>query len=150
MIMRRKASGHFGLSIPAADAIDFFTPEGERSWAPGWDPTYPSGEPSETAGTVFITEHGDTKTVWVIEKIDRTANTSAYSRTTPGHHAGTVRVRCEDRCDGHSVVSVEYDMTALTPDHAHALDAYNDERFEAMMKEWATRVTANLTPETRP
>jgi len=35
-------------------------------------------------------------------------------------------------------------MTALTPDPAQVLDAYNDEHFEAMMKEWATRVTATL------
>jgi len=144
MIMRRKASGRFELPISTSDAISFFTPEGERRWAPGWDPTYPAGEPSETPGTVFITHHGDTQTVWVIEKIDHEAHTSVYSRTTPGHHAGTVRVRCDDHPDGHCVVSVEYDMTALTPDHAHALDAYNDEHFEAMMKEWATRVTAAL------
>ena len=147
--MRHRASGNFELPIPASTAIDFFTPEGERSWAPGWDPTYPSGEPSETAGTVFITELGDTKTVWVIDKIDREGHTSAYTRTTPGHHAGRVRVRCEDRSDGQCVVSVEYDMTALTPHQAHSVDTYNDEHFEAMMKEWATRVTANLTPETR-
>ena len=144
MTMRRNSSGHFHLPLPASAAIGFFTPEGERSWAPGWDPTYPTGEPSEAPGTVFITKHGDIQTVWVIEKIDREANTSAYSRTTPGHHAGTVRVQCDDLPNGHSVVSVEYDMTALTPDHAHALDAYDDEHFEAMMEEWATRVTATL------
>lgn len=149
MIMRRKASGHFELRIPAAQAIDFFTPEGERSWAPGWDPTYPAGEPTETPGTVFITHHRDTTTVWVIEKIDRTANTSAYSRITPGHQAGTVRVRCDDQPDERCVISVEYDMTALSPDHTQVLDAYNDDSFTAMMNEWATRVTANLTPETR-
>lgn len=144
MTMRRIASGHFELPIPASEAIGFFTPEGERSWAPGWDPTYPSGEPSETPGTVFVTSHGDIATVWVIEAVDRTAHTSAYSRTAPGHHAGTVRVRCDDQPNSHCVVSVEYDMTALTPDHAQVLDAYNDEHFEAMMKEWATRVTATL------
>ena len=142
--MRRKTSGQFELPIPASSAIGFFTPEGERDWVPGWNPTYPSGETSETAGTVFITEHGDTKTVWVIEKIDRDAQMSAYSRTTPGHHAGTVRVRCDDLPGGRCVVSVAYDMTALNPDDAHALDAYNEEQFEAMMKEWATGVTATL------
>jgi hypothetical protein len=58
--MRRRASGSFELPIPASAGIGFFTPEGERRWVPGWDPAYPSGEPSETPGTVFITEHGDT------------------------------------------------------------------------------------------
>ena len=147
--MRRRASGSFELPIPASAGIGFFTPEGERRWVPGWDPAYPSGEPSETPGTVFITEHGDTETFWVIEKIDREAHTSAYSRTTPGRHAGAVRVRCEDRPAGHCLVSVEYDMTALTPGHADELDEINDEHFEAMMKVWATRVAASLTPDSR-
>ncbi|MDH3306895.1 MAG: hypothetical protein OEO77_05195 [Acidimicrobiia bacterium] len=144
MTRRRRPSGHFELPIPASTAIGFFTPEGERGWAPGWDPTYPSGEPSETAGTVFVTGHGDTETVWVIEKIDREAHTSAYSRLTPGHHAGAVRVRCDDQPGGRCVVSVEYDMTALSPDDPQALDGYDDENFEAMMTEWATKVTAAL------
>ena len=147
--MRHKASGHFELPIPAADAIGFFTPEGERSWAPGWDPTYPAGDPTETPGTVFITSHGETKTVWVIEQIDRAAHTSAFSRFTPGHHAGTVRVRCDDQPDDHCIVSVEYDMTALSASHPQILDAYTQESFTAMMKEWATRVTATLSPQAR-
>ncbi len=147
--MRRQATGQFELPITAAEAIGFFTPEGERAWAPGWDPTYPAGEPTESPGTVFITAHGDAETVWVIEKIDRGAHTAAYSRITAGHHAGAVRVRCDDQTEGRCVVSVEYDMTALHPDHPQLLDAYNDDSFTAMMTKWATRVTAALHPDTR-
>lgn len=142
MTLRRQASGEFELAIAAGTAIGYFTPEGERRWAPGWDPSYPAGDVSEKPGTVFITRHGEIETVWVIEKIDRVQNTSAYSRVTVGHHAGTVRVRCQDQPSGGCRVIVEYDMTALAPDHAGVLDAYNDEHFEAMMEEWAARVTA--------
>jgi hypothetical protein len=145
MTLRHKASGRFELPIPAADAIGLFTPEGERDWAPGWNPTYPSGEPSETSGTVFVTRHGETETVWVIERIDRAAHTSAYARITAGHHAGTVRVRCHDESGGRCVVSVEYDMTALPESHPHVLDAYDEDSFAAMMNEWATRTAATLT-----
>ena len=110
-------------------------------------PDLPSGRTTETPGTVFITRHGDTETVWVIQKVDRTANTSAYSRLTSGHHAGTVRVECDDRANDQCIVSVEYDMTTLTPDHPQGLDAYGEESFKAMMKEWETRVTTNLPPK---
>ena len=118
--------------------------------APGWDPTHASG-PSETPGTVFITNHANIETVWVVETIDRAAHTSVNSRATPGHHAGTVRARYDDQPDSHCVVSVGYDMTELTPDHAQVLDAYNDsdEHFEALIKEWATIITATCVPVER-
>lgn len=144
MTPRRRASGRFELPITAAAAIDFFTPEGERTWAPGWNPTYPAGKVSESPGTVFITSHGDAETLWVTEAIDREANTSSYARITPGHHAGTVRVRCEDQPDDRCVVTVEYDMTALPSSHPDVLGPYDDDSFAAMMDEWATRITAAL------
>jgi hypothetical protein len=148
-MMRRTATGQFELPIPATEAIDYFTPEGEKRWVDGWNPTYPEGQPTEAAGAVFVTSHGGTETVWVIDNIDRTVNTSAYSRITIGHHAGTVRVRCDDRPDGQCLVTVNYDMTSLAPQHPEVLDAYNESSFNAMMKDWATQVTATLTPNTR-
>ena len=144
MTLRRRSTGRFELPIGAAEAIDYFTPEGERSWAPGWDPQYPAGDPAESPGTVFTTRHGEVETVWVIETIDRTTNTASYSRLTSGHHAGTVRVLCEPRSVDRCVVSVEYDMTALDSSDANALHTYDDDHFEAMMNEWETRVTATL------
>jgi hypothetical protein len=142
-MMRRTATGQFELPIPAREAIDYFTPEGERRWVPGWDPAYPAGQPTETAGTVFVTSHGDTETIWVIDSIDRTAHTSAYSRITIGHHAGTVKVNCTDQA-GRCLVTVNYEMTNLNPQQPEMLDAYDESSFEAMMKEWATGVTATL------
>jgi hypothetical protein len=144
MTVRRKVSGEFELPISASDAIAFFTPEGERSWVPGWDPTYPAGESTETDGTVFVTDHGGIETVWIIDKIDRTAHTSAYSRITLGHHAGTVKVVCTDQPGGRCLVTVTYDMTNLAPHHPDMLDAYNDQHFNAMMRQWATDVGATL------
>lgn len=142
--MRRKAAGGFELPVSAADAIGLFTPEGERRWAPGWAPTYPAGEPSEAPGTLFITTHGDTETTWVITGIDRDEHTAAYARITPGRHGGTVRVRCDDRKAGRSSVFVEYDLTALSPEHSHALDRYSEEPFNAMMSQWSQAICENL------
>lgn len=143
-MMRRTVTGQFELPIPATEAINYFTPEGERSWVHGWNPTYPAGEPAETDGTVFVTRHADTETVWVIDNVDRTECTSAYSRITVGHHAGIVRVRCDDRPDGQCLVTVNYDMTSLAPQHPELLDVYNESSFKAMMNEWASGVTAIL------
>ena len=57
--MKRVGEGQFELPIAAAEAINLFTPEGERAWAPGWSPEYPAGEASESTGTVFTTDDRD-------------------------------------------------------------------------------------------
>ena len=142
--MRRNVTGQFELPVTAAEAIGCFTPEGERTWVPGWDPIYPAGERTESPGTVFITADGDVETVWVIENIDRDAYVATYCRVTAGRHAGVVRVSCDDRPNDCCVVLVEYNMTTLRPDRPQVLDAYDDDAFFAMMNEWCARVTAIL------
>ena len=145
--MRVQSSGHFDVALSAGDAIGLFTPEGERSWVPGWDPVYPGGQPSEDSGTVFLTESGGVDTIWVVIEIDRPGATAAYARTTPGHHAGVVRVACVDTAAGHATVSVAYDLTLLGSDPAE-LEAHADDNFGSMMHEWSKAVAAFLTGPT--
>jgi hypothetical protein len=142
--MRRAASGHFELDLPAHKAIALFTPEGERDWVPGWNPTYPTGNASETPGTVFISAHGSVETIWLIHTIDIHECQVSYSRFTPGHHAGTVRVSCDDTPRGGAVVSVTYDMSLLPGSDPSGLDPYDDHQFEAMLADWAQAIAHNL------
>jgi len=146
--MRRQALGRFEIVMPPAEAIGLFTPEGERAWVPAWNPTYPAGQPSEDSGTVFVTTSGDVETIWVVLEIDRRGAIAAYARITPGHHAGTARVECAEAPNGHSVVTVTYDMTLLGGDPAE-LDVYAEPNFEHMMREWANAVGRTLDRPTR-
>lgn len=147
MPQRRNSRGSFDLPVAANTAIDFFTPEGERRWVPGWNPIYPAGEPSETPGTVFITAHGHTQIVWVVHHIDRVECSAAYSRVTAGHHAGTVKVRCSDQAADRCTIGVDYDMTALTDSDPAVLEAYDEASFATMIEHWADGVTSILNSE---
>ena len=117
--------------------------KGERAWVPGWDPTYPDGQPSEEPGTVFVTDSGGVETTWVILEIDHPGATATYARVTPGHHAGVVRVACTDTPIEHSTVTVEYDLTLLSDDLSE-LDAYARHNFGLMMQEWSDAVARCL------
>ena len=120
--------------------FDLFTPEGERGWVPGWNPVYPGGEPADTAGTVFTTDVGGVNTIWLVEEIDRAACRAAYVRVTPGRHAGTVRVGCSDTPDGTCRVDVTYEMSPLPGANPTVMDTFQDDRFQAMLEEWATEI----------
>ncbi len=142
--MRRIVSGHLQCALPASQAIDRFTPEGERTWVPGWDPVYAVGTADESPGTVYTTTAGDIPTIWLIVEIDRTSHRAAYARVTPGLHAGMVQVRCEEIAPSRSNVAVSYDMTLLPGADPSALDAYRKDRFAEMMREWEHAVAARL------
>jgi hypothetical protein len=139
--MRLRSSGQFDVALPATEAIELFTPEGELGWVPGWDPRYPAGRPSEESGTVFVTGSGAIETTWVVLEIDRQRARAAYARVTPGHHAGIVRVVCSDAPEGDCTATVIYDMTLLSDD-VSALDAYAEHNFEAMLREWSMAIAA--------
>jgi hypothetical protein len=75
---------------PRAAALALFTPEGERAWAPGWDPTFPTPQRTEGPGAVFATAHGEDTTTWVM--VDQDERLVRYARFTPGATAGIVTV----------------------------------------------------------
>jgi len=114
--------GALTVPLAPAEAVHLFTPEGERAWAPGWDPAHASE-------TVFTTDH-HAHTIWVIT--DETTTTRRYVCVTPGVHAGTVEVRCE--ADGEQTrAHVTYDLAALGPEAD--LEAFAA-RYDAMLAEW--------------
>ena len=54
--------GTVRVALPPDEALALFTAEGERSWVPGWDPTYPAGGDDREVGTVFVTG----ETTWIV------------------------------------------------------------------------------------
>ncbi|HEY3001395.1 MAG TPA: hypothetical protein VGJ44_03520, partial [Kribbellaceae bacterium] len=51
-----RLTGRITIDAPPDEAYRLFTPEGERAWAAGWDPSYPVPATDDTApGTVFET-----------------------------------------------------------------------------------------------
>lgn len=66
---RVRLRGTVAVQVPPAEAIELFTPSGERRWAEGWDPSFPAPVADETEpGTVFETDaHGSL--TWVV--VDR-------------------------------------------------------------------------------
>jgi hypothetical protein len=138
---RSAQSGIIYVPLPPERAFDLFTAEGERLWAPGWDPTILSE-------AVFLTRHGGEETIWTIVEADRGTGRLCYSRVSPGVRAGTVRVRLSPDGTG-SRVEVSYDMTALGPLGVEAVTKMDRAGFAAMLHDWerfiADAIAANAS-----
>lgn len=133
-------SGTVHVAAPLRQAFQFFTPDGERLWVPGWSPEYLHpvvGEQCE--GAVFRTSAGGEETLWMVTRYDPVGGVAEYVRVTPGSRMGTVSIRSEAETASTTVVHVTYRVTALSPDGNGVLEAF-DAGFAAMMGEWASGV----------
>ena len=132
-------SAELNVNLPPAQALALFTAEGERAWAPGWDPGFPAPERTEGAGAVFVTAHAEQTTTWVM--VDQDEHGVRYARFTPGATAGTVAVTVLAAESTSTRVRVSYDLTALSPDGARWLEAFADD-FVTYIAHWEAAISA--------
>ena len=132
-------TGGFQLPIPPGEAIQLFTGPGERLWAPGWDPTVLSGDGTEP-GTVFVSTHVDSTTIWIVVDYDPEAFRARYARTTPGVKVGTVEVNLQSDRKGGSEVRVTYELTALSEAGNKDLAHFDESAYATMMTGWKQQI----------
>jgi Polyketide cyclase / dehydrase and lipid transport len=108
-----RLTGSIDVALPPPQAFTLFTPEGERSWALGWNPEYPGG-PGDDAepGLVFLTRHGEQVTTWMVVAAEP-GREITYAQVIADERAGLIGVRCLPAATG-TKVTVSYELTALT------------------------------------
>jgi hypothetical protein len=134
-----RCSAELSVDRPRARTLALFTAEGERAWAPGWDPAFPAPDRTEGAGAVFVTVHAEQTTTWVV--VDQDEDGVRYARFTPGSTAGTVAVTVLAATSTSTRVRVSYDLTALSPDGARWLETFADD-FVAYIAQWEAAISA--------
>lgn len=142
MATRAITEGTFDLPMHPRDAIHLFTAEGERSWIPGWEASYPDPAlPDDAVGTVFIQPDAGGQIVFV--EVDCGPLWRRYARWARDISAGTVEVRCAEAEQG-TTVAVTFDLTALTP----AGEAWLDQWVEAWdIDVWRQWIVGEAAPE---
>lgn len=142
---RATRSHSFKLPLPAAKAIEFFTPEGERSWAEGWDPQYLHPADGRTeAGMVFMTRHGGEETIWTMTRHEPAAGIVEYVRTTPGSRTATVLVQCAALSAGETRVTVIYAFTTLAPAGVEPVRRMDEAHYREFIDSWRTEILKTL------
>ena len=138
--MRVQLTGSFTLAAPLDRVMPLFTAEGERAWAPGWEPTYADRDVHEV-GQVWTTA-GPPLTTWVTVQADETA--VRYARVAEGESAGIVTVSCAPT-DAGTEVTVSYDLSALSPAGAERLPQFASS-YEQMLEHWRQHTSQALAP----
>lgn len=140
-------SGTFHLPAAPGRALEFFSPEGERDWAPDWSPEYVyPADGRLQPGLVFRTASGGEPTLWLLLRFDTLTFEAQYVRIVPGSRLGTVTVSCKPTGARETAVTVTYELTALSAAGNRALDALSPAAYEAMLSSWQTSI-ARLLPD---
>ena len=136
--MRVTCTGTFTLAAPVEQVMPLFTAEGERAWAPGWEPTYPDSADHEV-GQVWTTA-GPPATTWITVQAD--ADCVRYARVAEGYSAGIVTVSCAPDPHG-TAVTTSYDLSALSPAGEKRLAEFASS-YDEMLEHWRIHTTAAL------
>ncbi|WP_141581632.1 SRPBCC family protein [Actinomadura sp. WMMA1423] len=144
--VRHRLTGRITVPLPPAEAFPLFTARGERRWVPGWEPSFPALATDDARPeTVFQTRADDRTTTWIVVE-GAPGRHIRYARVTPGTSAGTVSVVL-DEADGHSEVTITYELTALSDEGAAHLHAFADE-YPAFLTSWQDAIAKALQAET--
>jgi hypothetical protein len=134
-------TGGFDLPCDADTAFPLFSPEGEREWAPGWNPiaVYPETI-AFMANTVFRLGQGSEESVWTILEADPQSHHAEYIRVAPASHTARISVRVAPAGPDRSHVVVSYAVTAFG-DHALAvLEPFAEGAYAQRMRDWQQQI----------
>lgn len=138
----------FHLDAPVGRVFPLFTAEGERSWAPGWEPRILSG--AQERGSAFATTYHDGRAVtWIVVDYRPREGRASYARLVEGSNIGLVDVNCSEGAGGGTDVSVRYTLTALSASgEAMIREFLSPEHYTQMIEEWreATGRALGLAP----
>lgn len=129
------------LPLPADEALELFTPEGERLWIADWSPRhhYPSnGETIE--GMIFTTGEGAELTYWTMTDFDLVRHRVRYARVTPGSRSTIVEVVCIASGDHQCHVDVSYALTGLSEKGNAVIAGFTGDAYVKMIEDWREKI----------
>ena len=129
--MRVRLTGAFVLAGSLDAVLPLFTAEGERRWAPGWEPVWADDSHEHEIGEVWTTA-GPPFTTWIT--VEAGADRVRYARVASGDSAGLVTVACAEN-SGRTTVTVDYDLSALSDAGAERLEHFAAS-YDDMLAHW--------------
>jgi hypothetical protein len=141
---RAQRVASFVVDLPAREAFELFTPEGEKAWAHGWEPEYlHPADGRIVRGMVFRTRAGGEETLWTVARCEP-GSAVEYVRCTPGSRIALVNVRCAPLAPGRCEVTVGYAFTGLTQSGNERIREMDERRYADFIGEWRCAIEAML------
>lgn len=137
--------GCLSVAAPLARTFPLFSPEGERSWVPGWNPEllYPHKARWEQ-GQIFRTQEEQGEAVWIITRLHWETHTVEYHRVEAGRFVARIDVRCCSTGESTSQVLTAYTFIGLCESGNREIATMTQAAYDEKMGRWAQWICAHL------
>jgi hypothetical protein len=133
----------FVAGAPIDAAWPLFGAEGERAWAPGWEPAFIwPVKPVDQEGMVFQISHELGTAIWINTQFDQAAGRIQYVYVIPNVVVTVISLRLVP-AGGSTQVEVTYERTALS-ESAGAQVRDMAEHDRAAGEEWSRQINSYL------
>ena len=139
--------GSFDLDTRADKALQFFTPEGERTWVKDWNPTpiYPAqADVVFQANAAFRVDEGAERSLWTIVEANLQSHVAEYVYVVEGERLSRVRVEVEPLGAKQCRVRVHYVHTATSDKGLQFVASTTEDAFAQKMRGWQRMVSAAI------
>jgi hypothetical protein len=127
------------MVVPVAEVFSLFSPEGEKSWVPGWDYENVMGTTELSEDYVFLTrnhDHGTREAIWIVKTYDPKSHVVQYYKIEPDEKIGVVTVKCTELEAARTKVQVTYKYLALSATGEMFVSEFNQNVYEEFIAEW--------------
>jgi len=139
--------GSFELDTTPDKALQFFTPEGERTWVEGFapKPIYPArSEVAFQTNAVFRLDDAQEESIWTIIEANLKDHVAEYMYVVEGQRLSRVRIQIEPLIGSRCRVSVHYVHTAISEKGVHFIATITEDIYAQKMRDWQRMVAAAI------
>jgi hypothetical protein len=133
----------FTLNHPIKIVFPLFTPEGEKSWAPGWDYVNILEMTELSEDYAFLTgthDHASTQAIWLVKRYSPDEGLIAYYRVEPEDKIGVVTVHCSMASANSTEVEVTYKYIPISDKGRKFVEDFSLENYTLFIAEWQTQL----------
>ena len=127
------------MLVPVAELFRLFSPEGEKSWVPGWDYENVMGTTELSEDYVFLTrkhDHLTTEAIWIVKTYDPKSHLVQYYKIEPDEKIGVVTVKCNELEAERTEVQVTYKYMALSATGEMFVSEFSESVYQEFITEW--------------
>lgn len=143
-------AGQFTVGGSVDFVFSLFSPLGEKSWVPQWDPEllHPTGVTWER-GLVFRTQEEKGDAIWIVTRLDRQGHLVEYYRVESSRYVARVEVRCRALSAPETEVQTTYEFIGLSKEGNEQIATMTENDYKAKMTRWQDWIKTYLEEQHR-
>jgi hypothetical protein len=145
-----RLTGEFTVGGSVEFIFSLFSPLGEKSWVPQWDPEllHPEGATWER-GLVFRTKEERGDAIWIVSLLDRPGHRVEYHRVESDRYVARVEVCCRALSAAETEVQTTYEFIGLSKEGNEQIATMTEDDYKAKMTRWQNWINTLLQKQHR-